>query len=293
MSTKTHGLGQGLDALLGNRPEAADVANGTNGPQTLTLDLVRPSSNQPRRYFDEAELIELAASIKENGVLQPVLVRPDPTNSGMYEIVAGERRWRAAQMAQCHDLPVVVRALTDRETLEIALIENIQRRNLSAIEEARGYLRLTEEFDETQETIARRVGKSRSHVANIVRLLKLPRLVQQWLEEGALQAGHARALLASDDPTALAKIVIKQGLSVRQTERLANKVSTSRGLTQGKNADTRRLEVELSHLLGLKVTISGEGEQGEVRIAYGNLTQLDALLEQLRKQKSLGASASF
>jgi len=293
MSTKTHGLGQGLDALLGNRPEVADVANGTNGPQTLTLDLVRPSSNQPRRYFDEAELIELAASIKENGVLQPVLVRPDPTNSGMYEIVAGERRWRAAQMAQCHDLPVVVRALTDRETLEIALIENIQRRNLSAIEEARGYLRLTEEFDETQETIARRVGKSRSHVANIVRLLKLPRLVQQWLEEGALQAGHARALLASDDPTALAKIVIKQGLSVRQTERLANKVSTSRGLTQGKNADTRRLEVELSHLLGLKVTISGEGEQGEVRIAYGNLTQLDALLEQLRKQKSLGASASF
>ena len=293
MSTKTHGLGQGLDALLGNRPEVADVANGTNGPQTLTLDLVRPSSNQPRRYFDEAELIELAASIKENGVLQPVLVRPDPTHSGMYEIVAGERRWRAAQMAQCHDLPVVVRALTDRETLEIALIENIQRRNLSAIEEARGYLRLTEEFDETQETIARRVGKSRSHVANIVRLLKLPRLVQQWLEEGALQAGHARALLASDDPTALAKIVIKQGLSVRQTERLANKVSTSRGLTQGKNADTRRLEVELSHLLGLKVTISGEGEQGEVRIAYGNLTQLDALLEQLRKQKSLGASASF
>ena len=293
MSTKIHGLGQGLDALLGNRPEEADIGNGTSGSQTLTLDLVRPSSNQPRRHFDEAELRELAASIEENGVLQPVLVRPDPKHSGRYEIVAGERRWRAAQMAQCHDLPVVVRVLTDRETLEIALIENIQRQDLSAIEEARGYLRLTEEFHETQESIGSRVGKSRSHVANAIRLLKLPRLVQQWLEEGALQAGHARALLASNDPTALAKIVIKQGLSVRQTERLANNVRTSRTSTQGKSADTRQLEVELSHLLGLKVTISGEGERGEVRVAYENLTQLDALLTKLRKQKLLSVSPSF
>ena len=293
MSTKTHGLGQGLDALLGNRPEGASAGNGTSGSQTLTLDLVRPSSNQPRRHFDEAELRELAVSIEENGVLQPVLVRPDPTHSGRYEIVAGERRWRAAQMARCHDLPVVVRTLTDRETLEIALIENIQRQNLSAIEEARGYARLTEDFNETQESIARRVGKSRSHIANAIRLLKLPRLVQQWLEEGALQAGHARALLASNDPTTLAKIVIKQGLSVRQTERLVNKLRSSRTVTQGKSADTLQLEVELSHLLGLKVTISGEGERGEVRLAYENLTQLDALLTKLRKQKLAAASPSF
>lgn len=293
MSTKTHGLGQGLDALLGNRPEEADVGNATSGSQTLTLDLVRPSSNQPRRHFDEAELRELAASIEENGVLQPVLVRPDPTHSGRYEIVAGERRWRAAQMAQCHDLPVVVRALTDRETLEIALIENIQRQNLSAIEEARGYLRLTEEFDETQESIARRVGKSRSHVANVIRLLKLPRLVQQWLEEGTLQAGHARALLASNDPTLFAKIVIKQGLNVRQTERLVNKVRSGGTSPKGKSPDTRQIEAELSHLLGLKVTISGEGERGEVRIAYENLTQLDVLFTKLRKQNLLGVSPSF
>lgn len=293
MSTKTHGLGQGLDALLGNRPEEPDVGNATSGSQTLTLDLVRPSSNQPRRHFDEAELRELAASIEENGVLQPVLVRPDPTHSGRYEIVAGERRWRAAQMAQCHDLPVVVRALTDRETLEIALIENIQRQNLSAIEEARGYLRLTEEFDETQESIARRVGKSRSHVANVIRLLKLPRLVQQWLEEGTLQAGHARALLASNDPTFFAKIVIKQGLNVRQTERLVNKVRSGGTSPQGKSPDTRQIEAELSHLLGLKVTISGEGGRGEVRIAYENLTQLDVLFTKLRKQNLLGVSPSF
>ena len=292
MSAKTHGLGQGLDALLGNRPDGAGVGNGASGSQTLALDLVRPSSNQPRRHFDAVELRELAASIRENGVLQPVLVRPDPMHTGRYEIVAGERRWRAAQMAQCHDLPVVIRVLTDRETLEIALIENIQRQNLGAIEEARGYLRLSEEFDETQDSIARRVGKSRSHVANAIRLLKLPHSVQQWLEEGAIQAGHARALLASNDPIALAKIVIKQSLSVRQTERLVNKGRSRRTLGQAKSADTHQIEVELSHLLGLKVTISGEGERGDVRIAYQNLTQLDGLLTKLRNQKALRESPS-
>ena len=293
MSSKTHSLGQGLDALFGNRPEELGIGNGERGSQTLTLDLIRPSSQQPRKHFDETELNELATSIQENGVLQPILVRPDPVNSGGYEIVAGERRWRAAQIAQCHEVPVVIRTLKDREALEISLIENIQRHDLSAIEEARGYRHLTEEFGETQDGIARQVGKSRSHVANAIRLLKLPKRVQQWLEEGALQAGHARALLAAKDPTGLAKMVIKQGLSVRQTEKLVNRLHVSKTRVQGKSADTRTLEAELSLVLGLKVTISGDAERGDVRIAYRNLSQLDRLIAKLRNQKSVSEASSF
>ncbi|MFP6714598.1 MAG: ParB/RepB/Spo0J family partition protein [Alphaproteobacteria bacterium] len=293
MSSKTHSLGQGLDALFGNRSEELGIGNGERGSQTLTLDLIRPSSQQPRKHFDETELNELATSIQENGVLQPILVRPDPVNSGGYEIVAGERRWRAAQIAQCHEVPVVIRTLKDREALEISLIENIQRHDLSAIEEARGYRHLTEEFGETQDGIARQVGKSRSHVANAIRLLKLPERVQQWLEEGVLQAGHARALLAAKDPTGLAKMVIKQGLSVRQTEKLVNRLHVSKTRVQGKSADTRTLEAELSLVLGLKVTISGDAERGDVRIAYRNLSQLDRLIAKLRNQKSVSEASSF
>ena len=293
MSSKTHSLGQGLDALFGNRPEELGIGNGERGSQTLTLDLIRPSSQQPRKHFDETELNELATSIQENGVLQPILVRPDPVNSGGYEIVAGERRWRAAQIAQCHEVPVVIRTLKDREALEISLIENIQRHDLSAIEEARGYRHLTEEFGQTQDGIARQVGKSRSHVANAIRLLKLPERVQQWLEEGVLQAGHARALLAAKDPTGLAKVVIKQGLSVRQTEKLVNRLHVSKTRVQGKSADTRTLEAELSLVLGLKVTISGDAERGDVRIAYRNLSQLDRLIAKLRNQKSVSEASSF
>lgn len=293
MSSKTHSLGQGLDALFGNRPEELGIGNGERGSQTLTLDLIRPSSQQPRKHFDETELNELATSIQENGVLQPILVRPDPVNSGGYEIVAGERRWRAAQIAQCHEVPVVIRTLKDREALEISLIENIQRHDLSAIEEARGYRHLTEEFGETQDGIARQVGKSRSHVANAIRLLKLPERVQQWLEEGVLQAGHARALLAAKDPTGLAKMVIKQGLSVRQTEKLVNRSHVSKTRVQGKSADTRTLEAELSLVLGLKVTISGDAERGDVRIAYRNLSQLDRLIAKLRNQQSVSEASSF
>ena len=293
MSSKTHSLGQGLDALFGNRSEELGIGNGERGSQTLTLDLIRPSSQQPRKHFDETELNELATSIQENGVLQPILVRPDPVNSGGYEIVAGERRWRAAQIAQCHEVPVVIRTLKDREALEISLIENIQRHDLSAIEEARGYRHLTEEFGETQDGIARQVGKSRSHVANAIRLLKLPERVQQWLEEGVLQAGHARALLAAKDPTGLAKMVIKQGLSVRQTEKLVNRLHVSKTRVQGKSADTRTLEAELSLVLGLKVTISGDAERGDVRIAYRNLSQLDRLIAKLRNQNSVSEASSF
>lgn len=293
MSSKTHSLGQGLDALLGKSTAESLIGGNERGFQMVTLDLIRGGSQQPRKYFDATELDELAASVREKGVLQPILVRPDPTHVGQYQIVAGERRWRAAQMAQCHEVPVVIRTLSDRETLEIALIENIQRRNLSPIEEARGYLRLINDFGETQDNIARQVGKSRSHVANAVRLLNLPEPVQKWLEEGALQAGHARALLAAKDPVEMAKIVIKQQLNVRQTEKLVSKSRVKSASAKGKSADTLELEAELSLLLGFKVTISGEGDRGDVRIAYRNLSQRERIIARLQNQQVARQSSNF
>ena len=293
MSSKTHSLGQGLDALLGKSTAEGMIGGNDPGFKTLSLDLIRGSSQQPRKYFDATELDELAASVREKGVLQPILVRPDPTHVGQYQIVAGERRWRAAQMAQCHEVPVVIRTLSDRETLEIALIENIQRQNLSPIEEARGYRRLLNDFGETQENIARQVGKSRSHIANVVRLLNLPEPVQKWLEEGALQAGHARALLAAKDPVGMAKIVIKQHLSVRQTENLVSKSGVKSALAKGKSADTLELEAALSLSLGFKVTISGEGDRGDLRIAYRSLSQRERLIAKLQNPKAAQPSSNF
>ena len=286
MNSRIHGLGQGLDALLGSSPEGTAQGNSNQSPQTLSLDLVRPSANQPRRFFGEIELQELAASIREKGILQPILVRPAPLNAGYFELVAGERRWRAAQIAQLHEIPVLIRELNDREILEIALIENIQRDDLNAIEEARGFSRLTEEFGETQESVAKQVGKSRSYVANSIRLLRLPRRIQEWLEEGALQAGHARALLMAQDPVKTAKHVIKQRLSVRQTEKLVSRTTgalTGKGV---KSADTRSLEAELSLSLRCKVTISGDAERGDVRIAYRDLSQLDRIIGKLRSRET-------
>ena len=207
MAKTRQALGRGLSALI---PETGiePVERLTERPTETEVDLDRlvPNRRQPRVAFDEAKLQELSRSIGSSGLIQPIVVRALEGDS--FEIVAGERRWRAAQMAQCHEVPVVIRTLSDRETLEIALIENIQRQNLSPIEEARGYRRLLNDFGETQENIARQVGKSRSHIANVVRLLNLPEPVQKWLEEGALQAGHARALLAAKDPVGMAKIVI-------------------------------------------------------------------------------------
>ncbi|MBD86701.1 MAG: chromosome partitioning protein ParB [Rhodospirillaceae bacterium] len=286
MNSRIHGLGQGLDALLGSSPEGTAQGNSNQSPQTLSLDLVRPSANQPRTFFGEIELQELAASIREKGILQPILVRPAPLNAGYFELVAGERRWRAAQIAQLHEIPVLIRELNDREILEIALIENIQRDDLNAIEEARGFSRLTEEFGETQESVAKQVGKSRSYVANSIRLLRLPRRIQEWLEEGALQAGHARALLMAQDPVKTAKHVIKQRLSVRQTEKLVSRTTgapTGKGV---KSADTRSLEAELSLSLRCKVTISGDAERGDVRIAYRDLSQLDRIIGKLRSRET-------
>lgn len=286
MNSRIHGLGQGLDALLGSSPEGTAQGNSNQSPQTLSLDLVRPSANQPRTFFGEIELQELAASIREKGILQPILVRPAPLKAGYFELVAGERRWRAAQIAQLHEIPVLIRELNDREILEIALIENIQRDDLNAIEEARGFSRLTEEFGETQESVAKQVGKSRSYVANSIRLLRLPRRIQEWLEEGALQAGHARALLMAQDPVKTAKHVIKQRLSVRQTEKLVSRTTgapTGKGV---KSADTRSLEAELSLSLRCKVTISGDAERGDVRIAYRDLSQLDRIIGKLRSRET-------
>ncbi len=287
MISKPHGLGQGLDALLGNNPQGTVIENGTQILKRVPLDLIRPNLGQPRQIFDEAELQDLALSIKKKGVLQPILLRPDPSNPEQFEIVAGERRWRAAQIAQEHEIPAVVRDLNDREALEVALIENIQRDDLNAIEEARGYARLIEEFGETQDGVAQQVGKSRSHVANSIRLLKLPPPVQKWLEEGAIQAGHARALVVAENPIRIGKIIIKQGLSVRQAERLVGKERSPKVHSKkSKSPNTLALEAELSLILGVKVIISGDAERGDILISYGSLDQLDRIISGLKSSVS-------
>lgn len=282
MNPKERGLGKGLEALLGELPVAPRAAGG--GAQSLPIELIAPGPHQPRQRFDDADIAALAESIRDKGVLQPILVRPDPGRSGRFQIVAGERRWRAAQRAQRHEVPAIVRNLDDRAALEIALIENVQRRDLTPVEEARGYRRLIDGFGATQESIARQVGKSRSHVANTLRLLNLPGEVLDLLESGALRAGHGRALLAAADPVRLANQIVNQGLNVRQAERLGQAGAARRGRRGSqKNADLLALEADLSTALGLKVTISGTGERGELRIAYRKLEQLDEVIRRLHK----------
>ena len=280
------GLGRGLAALLGDEPlseNAGDVA--PRAPQSIPVDRIYPGRFQPRHRFDEDELKALAASIREKGVLQPVLVRPHNDKAHAFELVAGERRWRAAQLAGVHDIPALVRDLTDRDALEIALVENIQRQDLSPLEEAEGYQRLVDEFSHTQEALAKVVGRSRSHVANMLRLLTLPDPVKLMLDDGRLTAGHARALLGADDPLDLARQVVTRQLNVRQTERLAQtgrKAATSRQrLVPGKSADILALEKRLSEALGLRVTVEDRGGKGELVIRYQSLDQLDGLLAKL------------
>jgi ParB family chromosome partitioning protein len=236
MSVETkRGLGRGLSALLGD--SGATPAAGASRPQRhLPIGQLEPSPLQPRRHFDPDELESLAESIRSNGILQPLLVRVHPTRPGMHEIVAGERRWRAAQIAKLHEVPVLERQISDREVLELAIVENVQRNDLSALEEAQGYRRLIDEFARSQEDLARQVGKSRAHIANTLRLLKLPDAVQALLQAGKLSAGHARALLAAADPEALAQRVIALGLSVRQTEALAARPSTPARRSPAKDA---------------------------------------------------------
>ena len=293
MSTKERRLGLGLDALLG-KPVMAPLASrapaiGVPGEtvQRLAIELLAPGPFQPRRRFDESGLLELADSIRQSGIVQPILVRPDPARPGHYQIIAGERRWRAAQRANLHEVPVVARAMDDRAAMEAALIENVQRADLTALEEADGYRRLAEEFGDSQEEIARKVGKSRSHVANMIRLLGLPEPVKAMLNDGRLSAGHGRALLAAPDPVKLAKSVAEQGLNVRQTERLAQRAVRGPALGKAasaavKNANIVALERELSAILGLVVAIHDKGESGTLSIAYRSLEQLDDVIRRLR-----------
>ena len=276
-------LGRGLSALLGE-PEAGSAGNGAS---EIPLDLIHPNPEQPRRNFGHAELQELAASIREHGVIQPVILRPAPDTQGAYQIVAGERRWRAAQLAGLHAIPAVIRELDNRQLLELAIIENVQRVDLDAVEEARGYAQLIETFGYTQEKLASTIGKSRSHVANTMRLMSLPEPVLNMLRAGTLTAGHARALITASDPVALAEQAVARGMSVRQVEELARKLPADirarvpRGSTE-KDADTRALEGDLSAAIGMRVTIDHvAGGGGEMRIRYQDLDALDRLCRKL------------
>jgi ParB family chromosome partitioning protein len=281
------GLGRGLSALLGDDPVAAD--NAPRGARELPIEKLHPNRYQPRTRFDEGAIDDLAASIKARGVLQPILVRPSSSRPGEYEIVAGERRWRAAQRARLHQVPVVEKALSDDESLEIAIVENVQRQDLSPIDEARGYRRLIDEFGHSQQDVAEVVGKSRPHVANMTRLLSLPDKVQALLDTGALSMGHARALVTSDNAEWLAQEIVARGLNVRQAEDLAREAPRSKGrgpVKPQKDADTRALEKQLSESLGLKVTVDHKGAAGgSVVIKYGTLDQLEDVTARLAARR--------
>ncbi|MFG1373635.1 ParB/RepB/Spo0J family partition protein [Xanthobacter oligotrophicus] len=294
-------LGRGLAALIGEmEPQAAPAARsgaGRGGPRRVPIEHVRPNPRNPRRTFLEEGLEDLTASIREKGIIQPIVVR-QLNGSDSFEIVAGERRWRAAQRAALHEVPVVVLELSDREALEVAIIENVQRADLNPVEEAQGYDSLMGEFDYNQNDLARIIGKSRSHIANTLRLLKLPAGVKTYLADGRLSAGHARALLACADPERMAKDVVEKGLTVRDVEALSKARTaltaapvkgqvaptgkTSKGgVLERKSADSRALEKRLTDVLGLSVDIEGKGEAGELRIRYKSLDQLDEVCRRL------------
>lgn len=287
---KLRGLGRGLSALLGEDQDTAVPGAGDGVVRNVPIEHLRPGRAQPRHRMDEEGLAELAQSIAEKGILQPILVRAHPEEPGQYEIVAGERRWRAAQLAQVHEIPVLVRTLSDSESLEIALIENLQRQDLTPLEEADGYRRLIDEHAHTQDELAKRVGKSRSHVANTLRLLALPDSVKTLLDEGRLTAGHARALLTADNPETLARTVIARALNVRDTEKLASAAREKGDAGAGgkgrrslpKDADTLALERDLGNLLGLTVEIRFRGSGGSLVLHYTSLDQLDDILHRLR-----------
>ena len=299
-------LGRGLSALLGdyagarNALEASEGASGDDAPATddlkssdIAIDRIVPNPKQPRRTFAEAELEELTESIRTRGVIQPILVRPDQTQPEMFEIVAGERRWRAARRAGLSVVPAVVREMDDREMLEIAIIENVQRADLNAVEEAEAYKALIDRFGRTQESVAQQVGKSREHVSNTLRLLSLPEDVREHVREGRLTAGHARALMKTSDPSGFAATVIARQLSVRDTEALskADKVSSGKIETRSagpdKDVDTKALELDLQRALGLDVDIRHvNGKGGEVRIRYAQLEQLDEICRLLSRPRA-------
>jgi ParB family chromosome partitioning protein len=297
------GLGRGLAALFGDDDEddiysylSDDNEGGVMEEDTsfrhMPVEWMRPCEFQPRQNFDPESLKELADSIAAHGIIQPILVRPMPDEENAYEIIAGERRWRAAQIAQLHQVPVTIQYLTDSDVMELALIENLQRENLTAIEEAEAYQRLIEHYGHTQEKLAAGLGKSRSHIANMLRLLTLPQSVKKDVNDGKLSAGHARSLVGVKDPEAMAQRIINQGLSVRDAERMkaeektTSKAATSKGSSaskakEKKSVDILALENELSQLLGLSVHINVKGKGGELVIGYQNLEQMDEILHRL------------
>lgn len=280
---KPQRLGRGLDALLGKAAPAPATAGAE--ASRLPIEALEPGPYQPRTSMDPGPLEELAQSIREHGILQPILCRPKPGAAGAYQIIGGERRWRAAQLAQLHEVPVLVRHFDDREAMAAGLVENLQRQDLNPLEEAEGYSRLQEEFGLTQEALAEVVGKSRPHVANTMRLLALPERVRELLRDGALSAGHARALLTAPQPELLAMQVVDRGLNVRQTEALAAQKPRdppSPGKPARAEPETVALERELMERLGLKVSIRHAGKGGQVTIGYRNLDQLDGIIRLLQ-----------
>jgi ParB family transcriptional regulator, chromosome partitioning protein len=284
MKKRPSGLGRGLSSLLGEVAQEASVTPGTStrgAIQMIPVASIEPHPGQPRRIFQEEALVELAASIQARGVIQPIVVRP---HGHRFQIVAGERRWRASQRARLHEIPAIVREFSDEETLEVALIENIQRQDLNAIEEAQAYRRLVEDYGHTQEELGRLVHKSRSHVANLLRLLDLPAKVQALVGAGQLSMGHARALITAADPEALAEEVVRRGLSVREAEKLAKagKAPKPRApRAAASQADVAALERQLGDLLGVKVAIRHGAEGGSVTLSYSTLDQLDMICQRL------------
>lgn len=285
-------LGRGLAALIGEEVSEEGFVQDARSLRHVPIESVHQNPRNPRRHFDKEELEELARSIRQRGMLQPLVVRPWRGMQHLFEIVAGERRWRAAQQAGLHDIPVIVRELSDAEALEIALVENIQRTDLNPLEEAEGYRQLTEGFGYTQQQLADAVGKSRSHIANTLRLLGLPDEVRAHLRAGRLTAGHARALIATEDPGGMAQEIVARGLNVRDTEALVRTAQSVRedGPKPGrkppeKDTDTLALERSLAEALGLKVEISHRGRRGgQLRISYGTLDQLDELCRRLHRK---------
>jgi ParB family transcriptional regulator, chromosome partitioning protein len=285
------GLGRGLSALLADvapTDEPTLMRPFTQPDKMIPIERIHPNPDQPRRRFDERDLSDLASSIREKGVIQPLILRPLPGQPGEFQIVAGERRWRAAQMAEQHELPAVIRELSDSEVIELAIIENIQRADLNAVEEALGYRQLMDRFGHTQEKLAEALGKSRSHIANLLRLLSLPEPVMDMVRQGQLSAGHARTLVTVPNPEQLAKQIVDKDLSVRQAEQLARTIGDRKPKRSGrpaedKDADTRALEADLSANLAMAVLIAHKpGQQsGEVRVRYKTLEQLDVLCQRL------------
>ena len=286
-------LGRGLSELMANVALSEEFSspdpNKADSKKQISIELIRPNKNQPRKVFSKKPLEELAASIASKGILQPILVRPDPKVPDLYEIVAGERRWRAAQLAQVHEVPVVIGEFSDLEVLEVAIIENIQRSDLNPVEEALGFKQLQEKFAQSQEQLSQALGKSRSYITNALRLLTLPSLVLDWVQDGSLSVGHARAIITTENPSSIARKIVNQGLSVRETEAMVRGISKKKSVrldlkntnNNRKLADTIELENQLSLNTGLKVTINHKALSGVgvVNISYDSLSELDKICE--------------